>query len=228
VLHADLPGLLNAAVSAAGDVFRARQVPDVELVAESVDAPDFAPALTAATRGDPEALIVVFPAQSCSRILQAAASLGVRSQMYLPGACASPEVATAAGPVLDRTTFASGYEPVPPSGGGAEAEAFREGVEEELRSPLSQAAFSSVLNLAAVFARGQTEPEQVRAALAAAVDAPNVFAHPYTCNGAQVPLLSSVCNAKVRLLQYQDGVLTDTVGRWLDGAEISRLIGGGG
>lgn len=227
VLHADLPGLLNAAVSAAGDVFRARQVPDVRLVAEKVDAPDFAPALTAAAAGDPEAIVVVFPAQSCARIAQAAAALGLESELFLPGACASPSVLQAAGPLLDRMTFASGYEPVPPSGGTQEQAAFRERVPEGQRSPLSQASFSSVLNLAEIFNDGVIVPGEARGRLSSAVDAENVFAHPYTCDGQQIALLPSVCNAHVRLLRYGDGAATDVTGDWVSGAELSRVIGGG-
>jgi branched-chain amino acid transport system substrate-binding protein len=227
VLHADLPGLLNTAVSAAGDVFRARQVPDVRLVAEKVDAPDFAPALTAAAAGDPEAIVVVFPAQSCARITQAAAALGVESELFLPGACATPSVLQAAGPLLERMTFASGYEPVPADGGTEEQAAFRERVPEGQRSPLSQASFSSVLNLAAVFGSGVTEPGEVRGLLSSAAGAENVFAHPYTCDGRQIALLPSVCNAHVRLLRYGDGAVTDVAGDWVSGAELSRVIGGG-
>lgn len=228
VLHADLPGLLNAAVSAAGDVFRAKQVNDVTLVAEKVDAADFAPALTAALAGDPEALIVVFPAQSCSRILQAAASLGVQAQMYFPGACASPAVVESAGSVLERTTFAAGYTPVPATGGTPEEQAFREAIPADQRSPVSQAAFSSVLNLAAVMDTAGTDPASVRTALSQAVDAPNVFAHPYTCDGLQISLLPSVCNLDVRLLRFTDGEFSDLVGDWVNGSELSRVIGGGG
>ncbi|CAN5218690.1 hypothetical protein BH24ACT10_BH24ACT10_15380 [soil metagenome] len=227
VLHADLPGLLNSAVSAAGDVFRARDIRDVKLVAENVDAADFAPALTAATAGDPDALVVVFPAQSCSRIRQAAASRGVRTQMYFPGACAAPAVVQGADAVLDRTTFASAYLPVPAEGGLAEEQAFRAGVGQDQRSPISQAAFSSVLNLHALLVRSGTDAAAVRAALASAVDAPNAFAHPYTCDGQQIPLLPSVCNTSVRLLTYADGAFTDVSGDWVDGSELSRVIGGG-
>jgi branched-chain amino acid transport system substrate-binding protein len=229
VLHADLPGLLNTAVSAAGDVFRAKQVPDVKLVAEKVDAPDFAPALTAAAEGDPEALVVVFPAQSCARIAQAAASLGVQSEIYLPGACATASVRQAAGPVLERMTFASGYAPVPADGGSAEAEAFLDRVPEAERSPLSQASFSAVLNLAVLLDGGAISSADLRAALEATVEEDNVFAHPYTCNGDQIALLPSVCNPNVRLLRYSpDGSATDVVGDWVSGAELSRVIGGGG
>jgi branched-chain amino acid transport system substrate-binding protein len=202
-------------------------VPDVRLVAEKVDAPDFAPALTAAAAGDPEAIVVVFPAQSCARIAQAAASLGVTSELFLPGACASPSVLQAAGPLLERMTFSSGYEPVPADGGTEEQAAFRDRVPEGQRSPLSQASFSSVLNLAAIFAGGVTEPLEVRGLLASAVGAENVFAHPYTCDGQQIALLPSVCNANVRLLRYGGGDVSDVTGDWVSGAELSRVIGGG-
>ena len=129
--------------------------------------------------------------------------------------------------VLDRTTFASAYLPVTAEGGLAEEQAFRASVGEDQRSPISQAAFSSVLNLHALLLSSGTDAAAVRAALASAVDAPNAFAHPYTCDGQQIPLLPSVCNSSVRLLTYSGGAFTDVSGEWVDGAELSRVIGGG-
>lgn len=224
VIHEDLPGLLNAAISAAGDIFRAKKVSDVKLVAEKADAADFAPALTAANAGNPEAIIVVFPAQACSRIMRAAQALGVKAQMYYPGACASPGVVGTAGAGLERTFFASGYLPVGESGGGAEAEAFRKGVPKEQRSPVSEAAFSAVLNLAHLMDGGAVDAAKLKAKLPFTRDEPNVLAHPYTCDRLQLPLLGSVCNSNVRLLQYRNGAFVDVLGEWFTGAKLNELV----
>jgi branched-chain amino acid transport system substrate-binding protein len=226
VLHADLPGLLNTAVGAAEAIFSARQV-DARLVAEDVDAPDFAAALTSATAGEPEALLLVFPPQSCARVVQAAASLGVETELFLPGACASPAVASAAAPLRDQVVFASAFEPLPADGGSEEQIAYRAGVPEEQRSPLSQASFGAVLNVSRVVAGGATDASAVRAALSQAGGEPSTFAHPYTCDGQQVPLLPSVCNANARLLRFDDGDLVDVDGEWIDGVDLVRSLGGG-
>jgi branched-chain amino acid transport system substrate-binding protein len=224
VVHEDLPGLLNAAISAAGDIFRAKKVSDVKLVAEKADAADFAPALTAAAAGNPDAIIVVFPAQACARIMQAAESLGVRSQMYYPGACASPGVVASAHSELTRSFFASGYLPVGASGGGPDADAFRKRVPTAQRSPVSEAAFSAVLNVARLMAAGAVEPADLAAKLTAARNEPNVLAHPYSCDKLQLPLLQSVCDSHVRLLQYRDGAFVDVLGDWVTGAKLNELV----
>ena len=224
VLHEDLPGLLNAAISATGDIFRAKHVTDVKLVAEKADAADFAPALTAAAAGNPQAIVVVFPAQSCARILQAAQSLGVKSQMYYPGVCASKGVVGTATGALDRSYFASGFLPVAASGGGPDADAFRKGVPVDQRSPVSEAAFGAVLNLARLMSSGALTPAALKAKLAATHDQPGALAHPYTCDGKQLPLLQSVCNSNVRLLQYRGGAFTDFLGDWISGAKLNDLV----
>ncbi|MGB8652815.1 MAG: ABC transporter substrate-binding protein, partial [Mycobacteriales bacterium] len=224
VLHEDLPGLLNSAISAAGDIFRAKHVSDVKLVAEKADAADFAPAVTAAAAGNPDAIVVVFPAQACARIMQAAQALGVRSELYYPGACATPGVVRAAPGGLGRSFFGSGYLPVGDSGGGADADAFRARVPKGQRSPLSEATFSTILNLAALMGDGAVDPAALRARLAATHDQPNVLAHPYTCDGLQLPLLNTVCNSNIRLLQYRDGAFTDVLGEWVTGAKLNELV----
>jgi branched-chain amino acid transport system substrate-binding protein len=224
VVHEDLPGLLNAAISAAGDIFRAKKVTDVKLVAEKADAADFAPALTAAAAGHPDAIIVVFPAQACARIMRAAAALEVKAEMYYPGACASPGVVGSATSELGRSYFASGYLPVATSGGGVEAEAFRKRVPAAQRSPLSEAAFSAVLNVARLMDAGAVEPAALAAKLTAARNEPNVLAHPYSCDKLQLPLLQSVCDSHVRLLQYRDGAFVDVLGDWVTGAKLNELV----
>lgn len=223
VLHEDLPGLLNTAISAAGDIFRAKHVA-VKLVAEKADAADFAPAVNAAAAGSPDAVIVVFPAQACARIVQAAHALRIESQFYLPGACATPGVVAAARTVLGRTYFGSGYLPVGATGGGADADAFRARVPQGQRSPVSEAAFSTILDLAALMAEGAIDPAGLRARLNVTRDQPNVLSHPYTCDGRQLPLLRSVCSSHIRLLQHRDGAFVDVLGAWVTGAKLNELV----
>jgi branched-chain amino acid transport system substrate-binding protein len=225
VLHEDLPGLLNTAISAAGSIFKAKGVTVVKLVAEKADAADFAPSLTAAAAGNPDAIIVAFPAQACARIIQASQALSVKAQMFYPGACATPGVVAGRSAALGRSFFASGYLPVGASGGDADAEVFRKRVPAAQRSPLSEAAFGAVLNLARLMADGATDAAAIKSKLAATRDAPNVLSHPYTCDGQRLPLLISVCNSNIRLLQYKGDAFTDVVGAWINGGELAGLAG---
>src|SRR4051812_2618451 len=180
VLHEDLPGLLTTAIGAASSIFKSKGVTDVKLVAEKADAPDFAAALTAAAAGSPDAVIVVFPAQACVRIMQAAQALSVKAPIYYPGACAAPSVVAGREAALGNSYFASGYVPVGASGGDADAEAFRKGVPAGQRSPISEASYSAVLNVAALMGDGGTDRAALAKKLAATKNEPSVLSHPYT------------------------------------------------
>jgi branched-chain amino acid transport system substrate-binding protein len=223
-LYVDLPGLLTVAIQSSERVLRKRGVTDVALVAEKADAADFAPALSRAAAGNPDAIIVVFQAQSCARIVQAAKALAVKAPMYLIGACATPAVARAAGPNTDKLYFATGYEPVPGTGGDADVAAFREGVPEQDRTSGSQAAFSAVLAVRSLLADiPEPGPGPLKTALLATRDYPNVMAYPFTCDHKKITILPSICNTAVRLLRWDGDGFVDVAGDWIDGRELATL-----
>jgi len=225
-LYVDLPGLLTAAIQGSQNILRKKGVTDVRLIAEKSDAADFAPALTQAAAGNPGAIIVVFQAAACARIVQAAAALNVRSDIYLVGACATPAVPRAAGGKTQNLYFASSYIPVGTSGGDADTAAFRAAMPEADRTSASQGAFSSVLNVRALLAKTpQPTAADLTTALRATHDEPNVMAHPYTCDGKQISIFPAVCNSAMRLLRWQGNAFTDVTGTWQDGRQLVSLIG---
>ncbi|HTJ76758.1 MAG TPA: ABC transporter substrate-binding protein [Acidimicrobiales bacterium] len=222
-LYVDLPGVLATVVTAAEVVLRAKGVGDVKLVAAKADAADFAPPLKAATASKPDAVVVLFPAQSCARIMTAARALAVKAKMFYPSACASQAVVDAAGPAAENAYFATGYLPFDdPSPDVATWKA-----EAKVTKPsvLSQAGFAVVMDVYDLLKGGATTPAEVTAALAGAVDHPGFMAHTYTCDRKQVSLLSAVCNSSVRLLQYKGGKFTDVTGNWVNGADLVKLFG---
>ena len=85
-LYVDLPGVLTTVVKASEVVLRLKGATDVKLVAAKADEADFAPALKAVSKSEPDVIFVVFPAQSCARIMQTAKSLGVTAKMFYPSA----------------------------------------------------------------------------------------------------------------------------------------------
>jgi len=223
-LYVDLPGLLTTVVSAAEIVLKAKGVSDVKLVAASADAADFAPPLKAATAGNPDVVLVVFPAQSCARIMSAARSLGVKAKVLYPSACASQAVVDAAGPAAEGAYFASGYLPFDdPS---PEVATWRSEAKVSKPSALSQAGFGVAMDLYELLKEGGADsPAALTAKLRASVDHPGFMAHAYTCDRKQVPLMEAVCNANVRLLQYKGGRFADVTGSWVNGADLVKLFG---
>ncbi len=222
-LYVDLPGLLTTVIAAAELVLRSKGVTDVKTVAARADAADLAPAVKAVSAGDPDAVVVLFPAQSCARIMSAARGLGVRARMFYPSACASQAVVDAAGPAAENAYFASAYLPFDdPS---SEVATWKGEAEVPEPSALSQAGFAVAMNVYRLLLDGADSPAAVTQALRQSAGRPGYMAHPYTCDREQVPLLSAVCNPYVRLLQYQGGTFVDLTGGWVSGAGLVRLFG---
>jgi branched-chain amino acid transport system substrate-binding protein len=226
ILYVDLPGLLTGAIAAAKTIFDKTHVAS-RLIAEKADAADFTPALTAATSDQPDAVVVVFPAASCQRILNTAAGIGTAVPIVVPGACATPSVLSGAGPTAHVLAVTS-LTLVPDSGGTPDEQAYRTRVASVDQAPLAQAAFAAVLVTHRLLVEsGQSPPTstEVTRALAGSHDHPGVMTHAFTCNRAQLRILPSVCNAFVRILSWRTDRLTDLLGDWVDGRPIAKLIG---
>ncbi|MGI8810100.1 MAG: ABC transporter substrate-binding protein [Acidimicrobiales bacterium] len=222
-LYVDLPGVLTTVISAAEIVLRAKGVTDVKLVAAKADAADFAPSVKAATAGNPDAVIVLFPAQSCARIMSAARSLRVRARMFYSSACAAQAVVDAAGPAAENAYFASAYLPFDdPS---PQVATWKAEAKVTKPSALSQAGFSVAMNVYELLKDGTDSPAALTAKLRATLDQPGYMAHGYTCDRKQVSLLAAVCNPYVRLLQYKGGRFVDVTGDWVSGAALVKLFG---
>lgn len=221
-LYVDLPGLLATVVAAAEAVLRLRGATDVNFVPAQADEADFTPALAAATSGDPDVVFVVFPAQACARIMRAAESLSVSAAMMYPSACAERDVVEAAGAAAEDAYFGSSYLPF--DAPSPEVEVWRSRTDSE--GVLSQAGFATLANIHRLLTEvPEVTPAALGRALATSRDHPGFMAHPYTCDGSQVPRMRAVCNANVRILQLRHGRFEDVVGDWVDGTGLVRLFG---
>jgi branched-chain amino acid transport system substrate-binding protein len=224
-LYVDLPGLLSIAIQSSKNILKAKGVTDIMLVPEKSDAPDFAPALSRASSGKPDAIVVVFQAQDCARIVQAASALNITTPMYLIGSCASPAVARAAGGNTSNLVWASGYLPAAADPSDPAAVAFSKNVPADQQTSSSEGSFSAILavqNLLTTLT-DPTSPSALISALKATNGQPTVLGHPYTCNGKEVPILPAICNGAVRLLTWNGSGFADLTGNWVDGSKLVSL-----
>jgi branched-chain amino acid transport system substrate-binding protein len=230
VVFIDLPGLIRDAAPIVEAVLRGQGMSSVTLVPERADAADFAPALIAATDDDPEAIAVLFPAQGCSRIMQAAQSVAVTADLFYTSACMDTDVIEAAGGGAEGGYFASSFLPYTDDSDEEVATYLEQlaarGPSGADPSLLSQTAFSVAMNLRSVLAEAEADddgiptPEQLRAALDATEDHPSFMGHPFTCDRRQVKVATALCSASIRLFQYQDGDFVDVADDWFDGAHL--------
>lgn len=232
VIYIDLPGLLSTAVEASKSVLSKKGVTDVKLVAEKADTADFTPVLNDINRTNPDVIVAVFPAQGCSRIMQARKALNIKAKMLFPGACAAQSVIDAAGGGADGVYFSSGF--LPYDGADPEVATYlakrKAHGAKDPPSVLAQAGFAEVVVLRQLLSEvqvlGPLVPAGVTSVLRTSRDHPGFMGHSFTCDRQQVFLLSAVCNANVRVLQYSGGKFTDVGKDWVNGAELIKLFTG--
>jgi branched-chain amino acid transport system substrate-binding protein len=226
IVYVDLPGLLSTAVEATRQVLKKKGVTDVKLVSAKADARDLTPALSQVNEGNPDVIVSVFPAQGCARIMQAKESLDIKAKMFYPGSCAEQTVFESAGSGAEGAYFGTGFLPYDDRSNPEVALYLDKGKAKP--SVLSQAGFSVVMDLRALMsdAGATVTAELLIARLKATKTQPGFMTHDYTCDGKQVEILSAICNANVRILQYHKGMFTDVVGDWVNGAGLVKLFTG--
>lgn len=199
---------------------------NIKLIPEAADAADFTPSMTAANSNNPDAIMILFAAQGCSRAMQAKQSLGVKAMMVYPGSCADKTVIAAGGAGADGAVFNS------------ETRLFNDTTSKEVvlyrakmakyagknavYSNYSQDTFAAMMNMYEVFKQigyKKLNRKSLVAKFKSAVNHHNFMSHPYTCDGKQSPF-PSVCNAYVRIVQYKDGKFKDLAGKWISGATL--------
>lgn len=234
VLHDDSPQGKQLAEAFVRPVLLGRGLAaaNVELVAEKQDAADLSPALAAATRGKPDAVIVVFPPPACTRIMQAVDALGVDAAMFYIGRCADPGVVAAGGEGAEGAYFFSSIRNVGADPGDSDVKLYKEKMEEFGGSDADPANYDTARGFATTMTFYQRlatldaqdiTPATVTGGFRAAVDTPAFMGPPYTCDGRQaVPGFVSVCNTQVRIYQFTEGRFRDASGDWISaGAALS-------
>ena len=229
-VYADVPGLLSTAVSLLSTIVRKKGVTSFKLVPVASDAPDVTPALTAAAASKPDAVLAVFPGQTCTRVIQGVASIGLRARMMYPSLCASSQALAAGGNGIDGSVIATGYRPFTDTADkdvSVYLSALRRYDSTLKPSLLSQAGFSVVMDLQQLLteAGSNPTPASLLARLKAARNHPNFMAAPFTCDGRRIPLLGGLCNASVQISVVGNGAV-QPVGGWVDTAPVAQLVAG--
>ena len=221
ILYTDNPAGAQAAKAFGADVLAANGVSDVSLIPEKADAADFTASVTKAAQGKPDAIMVLFAAQGCSRIMQAKQAVGVQAKMFYPGSCADESVLAAGGAGANGAYF--NEETVLYSSDDPQVKIYRDALAKHApdakKSGFSQTGFGALMNVSALLKDipGDITSASLVTALGGTNRQANFMAHPYTCDRKQVPGLPAVCNAFSRIVQYDNGQLTDKLGMWING-----------
>lgn len=202
---------------------------NIKLIPEKADAADFAPSMTAAKANNPDAIMILFAAQGCSRAMQAKQSLGVKAAMFYPGSCADKTVIAAGGAGAEGAYFNSETRLFSDTSSKEvvlyRAKLAKYGGKNPVYSMYSQATFAAMLNMYQLFDEigyAKLNSKSLVARLKKTVNHHNFMSYPYSCNGKRSPF-PSVCNAHVRMVQYTGGKFKDVGGKWISGATLIKF-----
>src|SRR3954452_15746810 len=229
-VYVDVPGLLSTAVGLLNNIVRKKGVTSFKVVPVQSDAPDMVPALSSAAGSHPQAVLAVFPGQSCTRVIEGVSSIGLKARMLYPSLCAGEQLLSAAGSASEASVVASAYRPYTDTA-DPEVKVYRSALSRydhgAKPSLLSEAGFSVVMNLRQLLTEAVVTPTpgSLDKALRATKNHPNFLAAPMTCDGKQIPLLRSLCNTKVQISVVHNGTL-QPVGGYIDTAPIAGLAVG--
>lgn len=205
---------------------------DLELVPFPLTATDFLPVLTRAAQGEPDSIIMAAAGSSCAPIMTTYRDLGIDAQLYLVGACADSEIIRAADGAQEGVLFNS--EGPPNAQDGIEGDVFRSVNElyaDGQGSGAGTVGLRGFLDLYAVLAGlgpDGVSREAILDAVRAAEDEPSFWGHPYTCDGAQVEGLPSLCAPQQSIFRVDaPGVNPTVTEEWIDTVDLfARALGG--
>ena len=194
---------------------------DLELISYPLTATDFLPVLTRAAESDPDSIIVAAAGSACAPIMTTYADLGIEAQLYLVGACSDEEIIEASNGAYEGVLFNS--EGPPLSVDTIEGQVFvavNELYADDEGGGAGTVGLRGFLNLYALMAGlgpDGVSREAVLDAVRAAEDEPSFWGHPYTCDGAQIEGLPSLCAPQQSIFSVEEPGVNVTINEeWID------------
>tara|TARA_Y100001960_G_scaffold310561_1_gene370184 strand:- start:36 stop:1112 length:1077 start_codon:yes stop_codon:yes gene_type:complete len=202
---------------------------EVELIPFPLFSLDFLPVLTKAAEFEPDAIVVAAADLSCAPIMQTMVELGIEAQLYLVGACAAEEIQEVAGSAIESVLFNS-EGPLEES---LESSIYDEVVWQYASDPaggVGTVSMRGFLNLYALLVElDQSDTgissESLIELIRSSNQRPSFWGHPYTCDGNQIPGLSSLCAPQQLLFSIEEGELVPAHEGWIDTPSLFAEIG---
>ena len=213
-------GPINDSADRGRSVLEAAGVSQIQMIPYPITATDLTSPLQAAASAQPDALIMLAADTGCKGAFDGISTVGLEAQVYMVGACASPNIIEEAGTAKTEGMIFNVEGPIDRSAANvdfslyvAASEAYGDGFD-----PIgaSTVAFRSFMNLWVVLNEiDEITPEAVTTALEAKRDAPSFMGHPYTCDHQQLRDLGAMCSPQQILAQMTDQDLAQ-LGDWVD------------
>lgn len=200
---------------------------DVKYVPVSPSAADLSSPAAAAVGFSPDLVYVEVP-NACPAALKALKSVGYSGKLMGIDPCTSPTAIKAAGDAAEGLYFAAPFEAL--DSGTPDAKLINAALAKyapkdlALDSP-ALAAFGSIINIQAALSKvgaDRLTTASILSAFRTGSDHPNFLAHPYTCDGRQVPDQSASCNGFQQMRQVKGGKVVSVSADWINGAQYYK------
>jgi branched-chain amino acid transport system substrate-binding protein len=198
---------------------------DVKTVPLAPNAADFSSAAASAIEGSPDMVYVNSP-NACPGVLKALKSVGNKAKIFGIDPCTSPPALKTAGDAAEGLYFAQPFDSLDSGSDDTNlmvAAMQKYGEKNVALDSIAQAGFNSVMNMQkSLDGVKDLNTDTVLKAFKGSSEQPNFMAHPFVCNGKQVPGASSVCNAFQKMKQVKGGKVTTVDDQWISGASLYR------
>lgn len=192
---------------------------DVRLHAFPLFGADYTSVLNDAKAFDAQAVVINAADAACVPVMEGFRDFGFDGTLYLFGACAADEIIESAGGADEGVVFNGEGPPDPDAVDGTVFDLASTEYNTGNAQAAGTVAFRGMMNLYAVLldlgADGITS-EAIVEELDGAVDRNSFWGHPYTCDGAQVPGLPSLCAPQQALFTFDENATLTFVSDWID------------
>jgi branched-chain amino acid transport system substrate-binding protein len=198
---------------------------DVKTVPLAPNAADFSSAAASAIEGSPDMVYVNSP-NACPGVLKALKSVGNKAKIFGIDPCTSPPALKTAGDAADGLYFAQPFDSLDSGSDDTNlmvAAVQKYGEKNIALDSIAQAGFNSVMNMQkGLDGVKDLTSDSVLKAFKGSSEQPNFMAHPFVCDGKQVPGASSVCNSFQKMKQVKGGKVTTVDDQWISGASLYK------
>jgi branched-chain amino acid transport system substrate-binding protein len=195
---------------------------EAKVVNVAPDQADLSSAAASAIENSPDMVYDETP-NACPAALKALKSVGFTGKLMGIDPCTSPPALKAAGDAAEGLYFAQPFTSIDADDDDAKlaAAVLQKYAPKDLAlNTIALAGLGSVMNLQATLSHldeSKLNTAGILGAFKSGSDHPNFLAHPYTCDGKQVPAQAAVCNSYQLIKQVKGSKIT-TASDWVTGA----------
>ncbi len=163
-------------------------------------------------------LVYITTPVGCASMLKSLHQLGYKGKVYVIDPCTDPRVIAAAGAGAENMTWGG---PIDPPNSSPDSTLYMQILNKYTPNvaitTITEIGVQTIMNIQSVLSpiADNLTTATIIAAFKKGTNNPNFAAHPYTCDGQQLPNAPADCNGYQHIFNYSNGKIT-TIGDWVN------------